>query len=99
MSTITYVITDPVGIHARPATLLVNTASKYEAEIRLEYKGKGVNLKSILGVMSLGIRQGDEIVIVARGIDETEALKAIDEVIQAGLGGPLVIREENESFS
>lgn len=46
------------GIHARPATVLVQTASKFEADIQLEYKGKKVNLKSIMGVMSLGIGQG-----------------------------------------
>lgn len=41
------------GIHARPATLLVQTASKFDSEIQLEYNGKQVNLKSIMGVMSL----------------------------------------------
>ena len=40
------------GIHARPATLLVQTASKFSADLNLEYKGKSVNLKSIMGVMS-----------------------------------------------
>ncbi len=43
------------GIHARPATLLVQTASKFASDITLEYKGKSVNLKSIMGVMSLGV--------------------------------------------
>ena len=42
------------GIHARPATLLVQTASKFNSDVNLEYKGKSVNLKSIMGVMSLG---------------------------------------------
>ena len=46
------------GIHARPATLLVQTASKFASDITLEYKGKSVNLKSIMGVMSLGVGQG-----------------------------------------
>lgn len=45
------------GIHARPATLLVQTASKFASDITLEYKGKSVNLKSIMGVMSLGVGQ------------------------------------------
>lgn len=98
MSTITYVITDPVGIHARPATILVNTASKYDAEIVLECKGKSVNLKSIMSVMSLGIGQGDEIVIVAKGIEAPEALKAIEVVIQDGLGSRLVNNEGHNSF-
>ena len=42
------------GIHARPATLLVQAASKFGSDINLEYNGKSVNLKSIMGVMSLG---------------------------------------------
>ena len=58
------------GIHARPATLIVQTASKYDSEINLEYKGKKVNLKSIMGVMSLGIGKGAEITISAEGKDE-----------------------------
>lgn len=48
-----FTITDETGLHARPATVLVNTASKYSAEITLTYRDKKVNLKSIMGVMSL----------------------------------------------
>ena len=55
------------GIHARPATLLVQTASKFTSEITLEYKGKSVNLKSIMGVMSLGVGKDAEITIYADG--------------------------------
>ena len=49
------------GIHARPATLLVQTASKFASDITLDYKGKAVNLKSIMGVMSLGVGQGADV--------------------------------------
>ena len=49
-----HVVAD-TGIHARPATLLVQTASKFNSDVNLEYKGKSVNLKSIMGVMSLGV--------------------------------------------
>ena len=45
------------GIHARPATLLVQTASKFASDITLDYKGKAVNLKSIMGVMHLMVLQ------------------------------------------
>lgn len=69
------------GIHARPATLLVQTASKFEADIQLEYKGKKVNLKSIMGVMSLGIGQGADITISAEGGDEENALQSLAEVM------------------
>ena len=64
-----------MGVHARPATLLVQTASKDDSDINLEYKGKKVNLKSIMGVMSLGIGKGAEITISADGEDETSGVK------------------------
>lgn len=70
------------GIHARPATLLVQTASKFEAEIQLEYKGKKVNLKSIMGVMSLGVGQGADITISADGGDEANALSSLEELMK-----------------
>ncbi|TRZ38888.1 phosphocarrier protein HPr [Niallia circulans] len=70
------------GIHARPATLLVQAASKFDSEINLEYKEKKVNLKSIMGVMSLGIGQGADIKIIAEGSDETEAISGLEETLK-----------------
>ena len=61
------------GIHARPATLLVQTASKFASDITLDYKGKAVNLKSIMGVMSLGVGQGADVTISAEGADADDA--------------------------
>jgi phosphocarrier protein len=69
------------GIHARPATLLVQTASRFNSDINLEYKGKKVNLKSIMGVMSLGIGQGAEIAISAEGSDADDALNSLTETL------------------
>ncbi|MDO4431935.1 MAG: phosphocarrier protein HPr [Aerococcaceae bacterium] len=70
------------GIHARPATLLVQAASKFASDIQLEYKGKSVNLKSIMGVMSLGVGQGADVTITAEGADEKEAIAAITEAME-----------------
>ncbi|PRO64935.1 phosphocarrier protein HPr [Alkalicoccus urumqiensis] len=81
----TYKITAETGIHARPATQLVNKAGQYESEVTLEYNGKSVNLKSIMGVMSLGVGQGSEVTIKAEGPDEEEAISALDEVMKQGL--------------
>ncbi len=69
------------GIHARPATLLVQTASKFSSDINLEYQGKAVNLKSIMGVMSLGVGQGADVTITVEGDDEAEAMAAIEETM------------------
>lgn len=78
----TYKVIAETGIHARPATLLVQTAGKFESEITLEYKGKKVNLKSIMGVMSLGIGKDAEIKIIVEGSDEENAIKSLEEVMQ-----------------
>ena len=69
------------GIHARPATLLVQAASKFGSDINLEYNGKSVNLKSIMGVMSLGVGQGADVTISAEGDDEKEAIAAVTETM------------------
>jgi len=82
-----FTITDETGLHARPATMLVNTASKFTSEILLTYRDKKVNLKSIMGVMSLGIQKDAEITISAEGEDAEAAITAITETITTqGLG-------------
>ncbi|KRM74642.1 phosphocarrier protein HPr [Secundilactobacillus collinoides] len=70
-------ITAETGIHARPATLLVQAASKYNADITLEYEGKSVNLKSIMGVMSLGVGANTDVTIAADGDDEKDAMEDV----------------------
>lgn len=72
-----FTVTADTGIHARPATLLVQTASRYSSDIQLEYKDKKVNLKSIMGVMSLGIGKGAVITISVEGNDAEEAMAGI----------------------
>ena len=75
------------GIHARPATMLVQTAGRYSSDITLEYNGKSVNLKSIMGVMSLGVGQGADVTITAEGDDAAEAIEGITATMKSeGLG-------------
>lgn len=71
------------GIHARPATLLVQAASKFSSNVTLSYQGKDVNLKSIMGVMSLGVGQNADVTISAEGDDEAEVLSAIADTMAA----------------
>ncbi|MFJ6412148.1 phosphocarrier protein HPr [Terribacillus saccharophilus] len=78
----TFTITSETGIHARPATLLVNKAGQFNSEIELAFKEKKVNLKSIMGVMSLGVPQGAQVVITADGNDEAAAIEGIQEVLE-----------------
>ncbi|MFP7480080.1 phosphocarrier protein HPr [Terribacillus saccharophilus] len=81
----TFTITSETGIHARPATLLVNKASQFNSEIELGFKEKKVNLKSIMGVMSLGVPQGAQVVITTDGNDEEAAIEGIQEVLESHL--------------
>ena len=76
-------IIDPVGLHARPATVAVNAASKLKSEVSIAFKGRDVNMKSIMGVMSLGIPTQSEITITCNGDDEEAAIAAIEEVLRA----------------
>jgi phosphocarrier protein HPr len=74
-------VIEETGIHARPATVIVQKAGKFNSDLQIEYKGKKVNLKSIMGVMSLGISFGSDIKIIAEGSDEQEALQGIEETL------------------
>lgn len=73
----TFKVINEAGLHARPATSVVNEANQYTSEIEISYKEKSVNLKSIMGVMTLGISQGAEITIKATGSDEKEAIEGL----------------------
>ena len=79
---LSFVVSDPVGLHARPATILVNQASKFTSNIKLVYNDKEVNLKSIMGVMSLGVPTKATVTIVAEGDDEEDVVASIAKVIK-----------------
>jgi len=78
----TVVVTNPLGIHARPATLLVQTAAQFAADIFLT-KGDihRINGKSIMGVMMLAAEQGAEILVEAEGADDEAAVEAVGELL------------------
>lgn len=71
----------PKGLEARPVALLVQVASQYESSIYVEIQEKKVNAKSIMGMMSLGLAEGEKIAIIANGPDEDAAVDAIDKYI------------------
>lgn len=82
-----FVIISEYGLHARPATRLVTQAMGYESELNLTAFNRSVNMKSIMGVMSLGIYNGEIIEVEAEGSDAEEAIKGItDFLINEGLG-------------
>ncbi len=72
-----FVITNQEGLHARPATALVKKANEFDCDIKITYEDETVDLKSIMGVLSLGVNKGSLIVIETTGEDEVEAMEAI----------------------
>ena len=71
----------PKGLEALPVALLVQVASQNESSIYVEIQEKKVNAKSIMGMMSLGLAEGEKITIIANGPDENDAVEAIDKYI------------------
>jgi phosphocarrier protein HPr len=77
-------ITDPVGLHARPAAVVVQTAGRYKAKVRLEHGSKKADARSIIQLLGLGVRQGSPVTVVAEGTDAEEALAAVLSVLAGG---------------
>ncbi len=80
-----YVITDELGIHARPAGLLVKEAKKFASSVKLTKEAKTVDAKGIMGVMSLGAKKGHEVTVTCDGADEDAAIAAIEAFFKANL--------------
>jgi len=86
------VVNNKVGLHARPASLFVQAAAKYNSNIQVSCKDpetnelREANAKSILGVLTLGVFQGMEITIHADGADEEQAVKTLAELVVNNFG-------------
>ena len=79
-------ITNPSGLHLRPAGNLCKEALKYESKISIIFGNTVANAKSVLSVLGACIKKGDEIEIECKGKDEEEALKAIINLVENGFG-------------
>lgn len=89
MERITVTITNPVGLHARPASMLVNLVKNFECDIEFYKSGmesKKHQPKSIISVMALGAVNGDVLIFEANGVDEKEAIMAIEDFVLNGCG-------------
>ncbi|MBE5948459.1 MAG: HPr family phosphocarrier protein [Lachnospiraceae bacterium] len=76
-------ITIPTGLEARPVALFVQVASQHESSIYVECGNKKVNAKSIMGMMTLGLSTGEEVVVTADGKDENEAIENIEKYLSS----------------
>ena len=69
------------GLEARPVAMLVQIASQFESSIYVENEGARFNAKSIMGMMSLGIAEGEQVTIIADGADEENAVADIEQYL------------------
>jgi len=85
MKSFRYVIQDELGIHARPAALLVKTAAQYLSTITLDNGVKQVDAKKMISVMAMAVKHGQELTITADGKDEEEAIIALESFFRNNL--------------
>lgn len=85
MKSFKYVIQDPVGIHARPAGNLVKEVKKYGSTVTICGNGKSADGKKLMNVMSLGIKQGQEVEVKVEGADEEVTCAALEAFMKANL--------------
>ncbi len=78
MKSFKYVITDPVGLHARPAGILSKKAKEFESKIIISKDSKEAEATKLMAIMSLGVKQGDEIDVRIEGTDEEIACAEIE---------------------
>lgn len=79
-------IINKLGLHARPAMLLVKTASQFQSEIKIVKDDIEVNAKSIMGVLILAAEKGSIVKVIADGPDEKEAVESIAKLFADGFG-------------
>ena len=69
------------GLEARPIAMFVQVASQFESSIYVEHNNKRVNAKSIMGMMTLGLKVGEELIVSAEGVDEENAILGIEKFL------------------
>ncbi len=79
-------VTNPTGLHLRPAGNLCKEAMKYKSMITFQFRDTTANAKSVLSVLGACVKSGDEITLICEGEDEQEALEALAAAVESGLG-------------
>jgi len=80
-----YLITEPVGIHARPAGMLVKAATAYDSLIKIECSGKTADVKRLLSLMALGVKCGEKVIFTIEGADEEVAAMELEQFCRENL--------------
>ncbi len=97
MKQLDIMIQNPTGLHARPAKEFVNHAKKFKSDIRVHHGAKKANAKSLISMLTLGVESGSEIRIVVDGVDEVEAMAALESAVISGLGEGDHIEKNNQA--
>lgn len=79
-------IVNRIGLHARPASIFVREAMKFESEIKVYSKGKAYNGKSLLNILAMGATKGTKIKIEAQGTDEVQAVRHLIRLVEDAFG-------------
>ena len=82
----TFTIVNKLGLHARAAARLVQTANRFQSDITIARDGQSANAKSIMGVLMLAASKGSDVTVRTQGPDGAEALAALGELIETGFG-------------
>ena len=85
MKSFEYVIKDSLGIHARPAGMLVKEAKKYESKITITKDGKEVDVSKLMALMALAVKCGDNVTVTCDGADEDVALTEMKKFFEENL--------------
>lgn len=85
MKEFTYTVRDKVGIHARPAGMLVKLVKEYSSDVYIEKGDKRIKADRLIAVMNMGIKQGDTVTITIEGVDEEEAYKSLYSFFESNL--------------
>lgn len=93
MKQFTYVVTDEIGIHARPAGLLVKEAKQFQSTVMLTCKGKSAAATKLMAVMGMGVKHGDSVEVSVEGPDEDAAYEAMER-----FSGSICKPESGESY-
>ena len=82
------IVTNSLGLHARPAASVVQTALRFQSDVFVEMDSRRVNAKSIMGLLTLAAAQGTRLIVVANGPDAEEVITAVRELFESGFGEP-----------
>jgi phosphocarrier protein len=82
----TFTIVNSLGLHARPAAMVVQTANRFRSEVQFEKDGLQINAKSIMGVLTLAAGRGSSVLVSCEGPDAAEAMAALAKVFESGFG-------------